>query len=73
MNEPRCDRPYLELALPVRHRAQRSDDEERAAARRVAANVLEDRHRLDGLAEAHLVCEDGVLLVVPAEGQPAHE
>jgi hypothetical protein len=54
----------------VRQRRERRNDEKRAAHAKVAAQVLDDRHRLHRLAEAHLVGENRVAPLEPALAQP---
>ena len=59
--------PRLELALPVRERRQRRDDEEWPPQPLRRMEVVEERHRLHRFAEPHLVGEDRILFQVPVE------
>lgn len=62
--------PQLELPLPIDYGGERDADQKRALAVALLVERVEKGDGLDGLAQAHLVGEDGVGAVAPRVAQP---
>ncbi len=65
--------PQLDLPKPLLEARQRGHDEARPAQQGLGAGEVDgpqQRDRLDGLAQAHLVRQDARALRVPVEAQP---
>lgn len=54
----------------MRQGGQRGQDQEGAQDVLVSVEVVQERDSLDGLAKAHLICEDAVPVLVPIFDQP---
>ena len=63
-------RPARKLVHPVGESGERHDDEERSVDLLLLHQIGDERNGLDGLAEAHLVGQDAVQVVVVERDEP---
>lgn len=64
--------PLLHRPLPVLERGERSDYQEGPLGVFEVEEMVEEGNGLDGLAQPHLVSQDGVSLLVPVLDEPVH-